>query len=336
MNVQWSLLRTIIAGSIVGVFFHLAVGLPQEPVSLDSTSGRVHFWLTLLHNNDGESQLINAGSGLEDLGGVARFATLVRQLKQEATAQAWPSTSRRPSSSRGVIMVTSGDNFLAAPVPRVALQNGGGIRNDTIIPAGNITELMTFDILPFANFVAIVPDVSAAQFKEILENAVSRVEFTDGRFAQIAGFRFVWDSMGTAQVLDAEDNIVTEGTRIREVALDDGTMIVRDGAVVLSASALHLATIDFLARSGDQYPFRGLPFVTLGVAYQQGLRLYIEEGLAGTITAARYPAEGEGRITTVGQAAAAPTRLTTGNASLNREVDAQVVEAERLGQITGH
>ena len=27
----------------------------------------VHFYLTILHNNDGESQVINAGSGLEDL-----------------------------------------------------------------------------------------------------------------------------------------------------------------------------------------------------------------------------------------------------------------------------
>jgi hypothetical protein len=28
--------------------------------------------------------------------------------------------------------------------------------------------------------------------KEILENAVPRVEFTAGRFAQSAGWRFVW------------------------------------------------------------------------------------------------------------------------------------------------
>ena len=37
----------------------------------------VGFVLTVLHNNDAESQLINAGSGLEDFGGVARFKTLV-------------------------------------------------------------------------------------------------------------------------------------------------------------------------------------------------------------------------------------------------------------------
>jgi 5'-nucleotidase / UDP-sugar diphosphatase len=212
-----------------------------------------------------------------------------------------------------------------APMPHVALQNGGGIRNDTIIPVGDITELTTFDILPFANFVAIVPEISPAQFKEILENAVSRVEFTDGRFAQIAGFRFVWDPAGTPQVLDAEGNVVTQGIRVREVVLDDGTRIVQGGTVVPNASALHLATIDFLARGGDQYPFRGVPFVTLGVTYQHALRTYIEEELAGIITAAQYPAEGEGRITTVDQAAAAPIRFATLNASLDRNAEGQLV-----------
>jgi 5'-nucleotidase / UDP-sugar diphosphatase len=186
-----------------------------------------------------------------------------------------------------------------APQPTISLQNGGGIRNDTIIPVGDISELTTFDILPFANFVAIVPDISPAQLKEILENAVSRVEFTDGRFAQIAGFRFVWDPTGAAQTLDAEGNIVSPGTRVRDVALNDGTALVQEGALVPKAPALNIATIDFLARGGDQYPFRGVSFVTLGVTYQQALRHYIEQALSGDITARQYPAEGEGRIAIV-------------------------------------
>ena len=39
------------------------------------------FWLTLLHNNDDESQLINAGRGLEDFGGAARFMTVVSKAR---------------------------------------------------------------------------------------------------------------------------------------------------------------------------------------------------------------------------------------------------------------
>lgn len=185
-------------------------------------------------------------------------------------------------------------DFGIAPA-QVGIQNGGGIRNDALIPAGPISELATFDILPFSNLVAIVSDVPRDLFKEILENAVSRVEAGDGRFAQVAGFSFTWDPSGTAQVLDEALVVTTPGTRIREAELDDGTVIVQDGTVVPGAG-IHVATIDFSARGGDQYPFRGAPFTSVGVSYQQALRNYIVTGLGGSITAADYPEGGENRI----------------------------------------
>ncbi len=180
-------------------------------------------------------------------------------------------------------------------VPQVALQNGGGIRNASVISPGNITELTTFSILPFPNFVSIVEGISRDQFKEILENAVSRVEFGDGRFAQVSGFRFTWDPAGIPQTLDANGNVLTVGSRVREVVLDDGTPIVADGSVIPGPD-LTVATIDFLARGGDQYPFRGAAFTTIGVTYQQSLRNYIQTGLGGLITVAQYPEGGQGRI----------------------------------------
>jgi len=184
------------------------------------------------------------------------------------------------------------------PVPDVGLQNGGGIRNDSLIGPGDISELDTFDIAPFSNFVVLIPNIPREQFKEILENAVSRVEFGDGRFAQISGFSFTWDATGTGQVLDADGNVTTPGTRVQEVALDDSTVIVTGGAVV-AGPALNIATIDFLAKGGDQYPYRGAAFTALGITYQQALEEYIESpaGLNGLITAADYPEGGEGRIT---------------------------------------
>ncbi len=181
-------------------------------------------------------------------------------------------------------------------VPDVALQNGGGIRNNTIIGAGDITELDTFDMVPFPNFLSVLEGIPRTQFKEILENAVSLVEFTSGRFAQISGFTFTYDPTGTPQVLDGDGNVVTPGTRVVDVTLDDGTLIVSGGAVV-AGDDLTVATIDFLARGGDQYPFRGAPFEILGVTYQQALANYIVDGLGGTISAADYPFGGEGRIT---------------------------------------
>jgi 2',3'-cyclic-nucleotide 2'-phosphodiesterase (5'-nucleotidase family)/predicted extracellular nuclease len=180
--------------------------------------------------------------------------------------------------------------------PDVALQNGGGIRNDSLIPAGPITQLTTFSILPFANFVSIVPDVPRDQFKEIMENAVSRIEFVDGRFAQISGFRFVYDLDGQAQVLDLEGNVTTPGSRVIEIQLDDGTYIVQNGTVIPGAP-INIATIDFLANGGDQYPYRGAPFTTLGITYQLALENYIVQGLGGLISAADYPEGGEGRTT---------------------------------------
>jgi 2',3'-cyclic-nucleotide 2'-phosphodiesterase (5'-nucleotidase family) len=180
--------------------------------------------------------------------------------------------------------------------PDVALQNGGGIRNNSLIPAGPLTELDTFAIAPFGNFVAVVPDVPRAQFKEILENAVSSAPAADGRFAQVAGFRFTYDPAATAQVVDDAGNVLTPGDRVQSVVLDDGTVLVDAGQVVAGAP-ISLATNDFTARGGDQYPFRGAPFTSVGVTYQQALARYLVEDLGGAVTAADYPEGGEGRIT---------------------------------------
>jgi len=193
-------------------------------------------------------------------------------------------------------------NQLAAqfgvPPADVALQNGGGIRNNNLIPAGPITELDTFSIAAFSNFVSIVPNIPPAQFKEIMENAVSRIPLADGRFAQIAGFTMVYDPSQQAQVVDNAGTVLTPGFRVREIRLDDGTYIVQNGEVVPDAPSVSISTNDFSARGGDQYPFRGTPFTTLGVTYQQALFNYIVDALNGLISAGQYPEGGEGRITT--------------------------------------
>ena len=199
------------------------------------------------------------------------------------------------------------------PLPTIAIQNGGGIRNNTLIPAGNISEKTTFDIAAFSNFVTIIPTLTPAQLKEVLENAVSRVTFADGRFAQISGFVFTYDEDLPARLLDGGGNVTQQGQRVRTVQLLDGvggtpgTFLVQNGVVVPGAPSVTVATIDFLVRpvapgsglAGDQYPTGGLTFVTLGVTYQKALFDYISlpSGLNGSITAADYPAGGEGRIT---------------------------------------
>ncbi len=182
------------------------------------------------------------------------------------------------------------------PEADVALQNGGGIRNNTLIPAGDITELNTFEIAPFPNFVTIVPAIPREQFKQILENAYSSAPDANGRFAQIAGFSVEYDPNGTPMDIDDETGeILVEGTKVVNVTLDDGTVIVDNGSVV-AGDDIVIATIDFLARGGDEYPFMGAAFTSVGVSYQQALLDYIVDGLGGLITAADYPEGGEGRI----------------------------------------
>jgi len=182
----------------------------------------------------------------------------------------------------------------------VAFQNGGGIRNDSVFAAGDLTELQTFDALPFSNFVATVPDVPPQTLKELLERAVSGVEEREGRFAQVGGLRFTYDPARQAQELADDGTVATPGQRVRELTLDDGRALVQGGQVVQGAPAVTIATIDFLARGGDGYPFGDLPFTSLETTYQQALRDYIADGLGGRVTAARYPEGATGRITSAG------------------------------------
>ena len=182
------------------------------------------------------------------------------------------------------------------PEPAVAIQNGGGIRNDSVIPVGPISELETFNISPFGNLVTVIEDVSAAQMKVLFENAVSRVESSSGRFAQIAGMTLVYDPAGTPQEIGDDDTVTTEGTRVQSITLDDGTALVADGDVVDGAPSIALVTLNFLANGGDQYLFGDGTRTHLGLTDQQSLAAYISDGLSGTITASDYPEGGEGRI----------------------------------------
>lgn len=184
-------------------------------------------------------------------------------------------------------------NFNLDPnIPMIAVQNGGGIRNNEVIPANSeISELKTFEMLPFDNFVSILNPLTPEQLKSALENAVERHENGDGAFLQIAGFRIVWDDLdGTPGV-----------NRIISVTLDDGTPIVENYEVVDGAPSVYIVTNSFTAGGGDAYDeFAAVGFQNLGTSYQKVLFDFIlaEDGVNGVITAEDYPEGGEGRIQT--------------------------------------
>jgi 5'-nucleotidase len=115
----------------------------------------------------------------------------------------------------------------------------------------------------------------------------------DGRFPCISGMRVVWDATGTAQVQSGTAppyTVTTPGTRVRDVVLWDGRVLVANGVVLPGAPSVNIATIDFLAvQGGDQYPFNNAPFVRLGVTYQRAFFNFLTQALGGQIFGQDYP-----------------------------------------------
>lgn len=210
----------------------------------------------------------------------------------------------------------SSDALRWATGTTVAFQNGGGIRasiNDGEVTLGEVNTT-----LAFANLVVSIPDVNAAQLKQLLEwglATASPAGAVNGRFPQISGMSVYYDSEDTAANLfynpDGSFNTAAAGfdfgDRVKRIVLDDGTVLVDGGVVVDATTTFSLGTIDFLARENPGTPGRGgdaYPFAALGIdsfenpavsrLYGEALQAYIEAntadgGLGGVVTAARYP-----------------------------------------------
>jgi 5'-nucleotidase len=91
-----------------------------------------------------------------------------------------------------------------------------------------------FAVLPFGNSV-LTRTVTGAQLYAVLEHSVAIIPGANGRFGQISGFRFTYDSSRPA------------GSRVVSVQLNDGTPILPDGSVYT------FATNDFVNAGGDGY-----------------------------------------------------------------------------------
>ena len=198
-------------------------------------------------------------------------------------------------------------------VADIAFSNGGGIR--TSIPGpGNLNEKHTFDVLPFDNVMGTVPNVTVAQLKSLMEWGVSRTPTGDGKFPQISGFRMnvSTNSAYTPQVQNGT-TVTTPGSRVRDLWLvnadgSDGEQLITNGAVT-SSRTVNIATSNFTAGGGDNYPFGGTTFQFARQPGQQGFYPYqaslfdfistptAEGGLGGLVTSARYPNASTGRIT---------------------------------------
>ena len=149
----------------------------------------------------------------------------------------------------------------------IGLTNGGGIRGDRTYAAG--TTLTRKDILaelPFGN-VTVLIELTGAQLLEALENGVSRIEDTAGRFPQVSGLSFAFDA---AQAPAQRVHDVKVGAqpldpaRIYRVATNDFIHAGGDGYTVLAegrpiidaAGATLMATMvmDYIAERGTITP----------------------------------------------------------------------------------
>jgi 5'-nucleotidase len=130
-----------------------------------------------------------------------------------------------------------------------ALTNGGGIRDTfpakNYIPADtalvrtgtgalDVTLGDALTVYPFGNQVATTV-VTGANLWAALENGVGGAYPSDGRFPQISGFKFTFDSTKAL------------GSRIVSVTKLDGTAIAKD------ATEYSLTTLDFIIYGGDGY-----------------------------------------------------------------------------------
>jgi 2',3'-cyclic-nucleotide 2'-phosphodiesterase (5'-nucleotidase family) len=136
---------------------------------------------------------------------------------------------RTTESNFGNLITDASRAFTGADV---AIMNGGGIRTDQMYGPGQLTRRDIQAVLPFGN-VVITVELSGADLVAALENGVSEVEKTAGRFPQISGATYKYDPSAAA------------GSRILEVTV---------GGQPLDPAKMYVVAInDFIGGGGDGY-----------------------------------------------------------------------------------
>ncbi|EJW15427.1 5'-nucleotidase C-terminal domain-containing protein [Paenibacillus alvei] len=137
----------------------------------------------------------------------------------------------------------------------VAITNSGGIR--TSIMKGDITKRNLYDVLPFSNSLAVV-EVKGSDLIAALESGVSEIDAGSGRFPQVAGLSFSFDS-----------NKPT-GSRVSDVKVGD--------KAVEADKTYRVATNDFLIAGGDGYSmFMNKKSLDTGVTLYEVVEQYMKE-----------------------------------------------------------
>jgi 5'-nucleotidase len=176
---------------------------------------------------------------------VEKYARLTAELSHPVGATTVPLDARSATSRSEETNLADfiADAFRSASGADVALINGGSIRADDVLPAGELTVRDVLSILPFGNDLAAI-EVTGEALLQALEHGVSLTApgAEPGRFPQVSGLRFGFDASKPA------------GARVSGVTVGGRPLDLK--------KTYTLVTTSFIAGGGDQYAmFKGRPNV---------------------------------------------------------------------------
>jgi len=156
-----------------------------------------------------------------------------------------------------------------------AIMNGGGIRSGSVYePGASITRRDVLAELPFGNHLVTI-EVKGSELRQAIENGLSRLPASAGRFPQVSGMRIEFDPRQPA------------GRRVQSVAVG--------GAPLDADKSYRIAVNDFMARGGDGYtafaaasplvPLEDTPLLANEVMIYLGEIGSVRTGVDGRLTA---------------------------------------------------
>lgn len=260
----------------------------------------------------GDPQLLDK-SVTPDAGFATRIAELAKpleEIRQKEVSEAADAIDgarencRQKECSMGNLVADAMLDRVKDQGVTIAIANGGGLRAS--IDKGPVTMGEVLTVLPFQNTIATF-QLTGADIRAALENGVSEIEEGGGRFPQVAGMTFTFDRSKPA------------GSRITEVSVKDG-----DGFKPLEDGKTYgVVSNNYLRSGGDGYAV----FAEKGMkAYDYGPSL--EDAVAAYLSANRpYKPYTDGRITGVGEVAAAPAEAPAAPAAPAASTDTAVATA---------
>lgn len=149
----------------------------------------------------------------------------------------------------------------------IALVNAGMVRNS--IPAGPVTLKRIMEVLPFDSTLLSF-SVTGKHLQEALENSVSRLPQSSGRFLQVSGLTMTVDPTATS------------GSRVRRVLVN--------GIPLDPARRYSVTTDHFIAEGGDGYT------MFLQAADKRDYQIPLRDVLIAALKSGPLSAKKEGRI----------------------------------------